>query len=95
MSERAVIDEASVPRLARGTRLQFDQHRDRWFVQAPERLFVLDPIALEIVKRCDGAATVNTIVDDLAGKFSAPRDVILRDVSALLQDFTDKGVMTA
>jgi pyrroloquinoline quinone biosynthesis protein D len=95
MSERTVIEEASAPRLARGTRLQFDKHRDRWIVQAPERLFVLDPIALEIVRRCDGAATVSGIVDELAGKYNAPRDVILRDVNALLQDFADKGVMTA
>ncbi len=93
MSERALVGEASVPRLARGTRLQFDKHRDQWIVQAPERLFVLDPIAIEIVRRCDGNASVTTIVDDLAGKYNAPRDVILRDVNALLQDFADKGVM--
>jgi len=95
MSEPIVIAEASVPRLARGARLQFDQHRDRWIVQAPERLFVLDPIALEIVQRCDGAASVSAIVNELSGKYNAPRDVILRDVNALLQDFADKGVMTA
>ena len=95
MSERAVIGESSTPRLARGARLQFDQHRDRWIVQAPERLFVLDPIALEIVQRCDGAASVSAIVDELSGKYNAPREVILRDVNALLQDFADKGVVTA
>ena len=50
MSERAIVGEASVPRLARGTRLQFDKHRDQWIVQAPERVFVLDPIAHEIVQ---------------------------------------------
>jgi pyrroloquinoline quinone biosynthesis protein D len=93
VSERAPIGEASVPRLAQGARLQFDKHRDRWMVQAPERLFVLDAIALEIVRRCDGAVSVGAIVDDLAGKFNAPREVILRDVNALLQDFADKGVM--
>ena len=64
-------------------------------MQAPERLFVLDPIALEIVQRCDGAASVSAIVDELSGKYNAPRGVILRDVNALLQDFADKGVMTA
>lgn len=93
MSGRALIGEDSMPRLAQGARLQFDKHRDRWMVQAPERLFVLDAIALEIVRRCDGAVSVGAIVDDLAGKFNAPREVILRDVNALLQDFADKGVM--
>ena len=94
MSERAVIDEASVPRLARGTRLQFDKHRDQWIVQAPERLFVLDAIALEILQRCDGVASVTAIVDELAAKYSAPRELILRDVNSMLQDFADKGVMS-
>lgn len=94
MSERALVGEASVPRLARGTRLQFDKHREQWIVQAPERLFVLDPIALEIVQRCDGVASVGAIVDGLAAKFDAPRDIILRDVNTMLQDFADKGVMS-
>ena len=94
MSERALVGEASVPRLARGARLQFDKHREQWIVQAPERLFVLDPIALEIVQRCDGVASVGAIVDGLAAKFDAPRDIILRDVNTMLQDFADKGVMS-
>lgn len=95
MTDRIVIAETSVPRLARGNRLQHDKVRDRWIVQAPERLFVLDAIALEIVQRCDGTASVTSIVDDLAGKFGAPREVILHDVNALLQDFADKGVILA
>ena len=95
MSERAVITESSVPRLARGARLQFDKHRDSWIVQAPERIFVLDAIALEIVRRCDGQASVTAIIDDLTEKYSAPRDVIQTDVNALLRDFADKGVMIA
>lgn len=94
MSERALVGESSVPRLVRGARLQFDKYRDRWIVQAPERLFVLDAIALEILRRCDGAASVSAIVDDLAGKFTAPREQILRDVGNMLQDFADKGVMS-
>jgi pyrroloquinoline quinone biosynthesis protein D len=94
VNDRALVGEGSVPRFVRGARLQFDKHRDRWIVQAPERLFVLDPIALEILQRCDGAASVGAIVDDLAVKFTAPREQILSDVTAMLQDFADKGVMT-
>jgi pyrroloquinoline quinone biosynthesis protein D len=94
VNERALVGEGSVPRLVRGTRLQFDKHRDRWIVQAPERLFVLDAIAVEILQRCDGAASVSAIVDDLAAKFTAPREQILQDVQNMLQDFADKGVMS-
>lgn len=95
MSERITISERSIPRLPRGVKLQFDKRRDRWVVLAPERLFVPDSIALEIIKRCDGEVSVAAIVDDLARTFSAPRERILEDVSALLQDLSDKGVMTA
>jgi pyrroloquinoline quinone biosynthesis protein D len=95
LSEAITISDSSVPRLPRGVKLRFDKERDNWVVLAPERVFVPDPIALEILKRCDGNATVSAIADDLAQTFNAPRDVILKDVSALLQDLTDKGVMTA
>ena len=95
MRDAITISDSSVPRLPRGVKLRFDKERDNWVVLAPERVFVPDPIALEILKRCDGNATVSAIADDLAQTFNAPRDVILKDVSALLQDLTDKGVMTA
>ena len=84
-----------MPGLPRGVKLRFDKQRDQWVILAPERLFVLDPIALEIVKRCDGEATVAQIVDDLAAAFAAPRETILNDVSALLQDLADKRVLAA
>ena len=95
MSEKITISNDSVPRLPPGVKLQFDKARDKWVVQAPERLFVLDPIAHEIVKRCDGEATVSAIVDDLAQAFQADRAVIERDVSAMLQDLADKAVVRA
>jgi len=95
MSTPVVIAESSAPRLARGMRLQFDKQREQWIIQAPERVFVLDTIAHEILQRCTGEVTVTAIVDDLVAKFNAPRDMIARDVNALLQNFADKAVMTA
>ena len=95
MSQPVAISTDSVPRLPAGVKLRFDKHRDAWIVLAPERVFVPDPIALEVIKRCDGSASVTAIVDDLAKTFDADRSVIEKDVSALLQDLADKGVMTA
>ena len=43
------------------------------------------PIAAEIVKRCTGEATFAAIVDDLATTYSAPRERILADVTAMLR----------
>lgn len=93
MTERATITEASVPRIAPGGRLHFDKQRDQWVILAPERLFVLDTVAHEVLKRCDGQATVAKIVDDLAASYSAERDLILRDVSDLLQGLADKRIL--
>ena len=95
MAGAVTMGEASVPHLPRGVRLKFDKPRDQWVLLAPERMFVLDEIAHEIVKCCDGKASVATIVDDLSAQFEAPREAVTKDVLALLQDFADKGVMAA
>lgn len=87
------LGEDSVPRLATGVRTRFDPARESWIVLAPERLFVPDEIAFEIIRRCDGTATVAGIADDLAMSFDASRNVILADVKALLTDLRTKGVI--
>jgi pyrroloquinoline quinone biosynthesis protein D len=93
---RAVIDADAVPRLAAHMRLRHDKARSQWTIQAPERSFVLDDIAHAIVTRCDGTASVAVIVAGLCATFpGAPPDAVERDVTALLQNLTDKGVMAA
>ena len=49
-------------------------------ILAPERLFLPYEIVLEILQRCDGIATIKAIVDELAGKFDAPNEIIMEDV---------------
>ena len=83
----------SRPRLAPGARLQFDATRERWVVQAPERLLLPDEIALEILKRCDGATPLEAIVDDLATAFGADRGEVDADVRALLGDLIAKRII--
>ena len=95
MTERQVVERESVARLAPHMKLHFDKARDTWTIQAPERSFMLDPIAHQIVSRCDGVASVDGIIDTLCAAFpDAPRDMIAGDVTKLLQDFVDKSVMT-
>ena len=90
---RAAVAPQSVPALPRGVRLRFDQARDAWVLLAPERVLMPDPIAVEILKRCDGKASVAAIVDDLAATFAAERAQIETDVTAFLQDLADKGMV--
>lgn len=79
-------------RFAPGVRLQEDRARNRWVVMAPERMFVPDETALEVLRLVDGARDEGAIVDELAAKFAAPREVIAADVGAMLSDLREKGV---
>ena len=94
MTERAITELSSRPRLAAHRRLRFDEVRGSWTIQAPERVFLLDEVAHAIVSRCDGEKTVSEIVEELCRMFEgAPRDAVFTDVTKLIQDFADKGVM--
>jgi pyrroloquinoline quinone biosynthesis protein D len=87
-----LLDGDARPRLAPHVRLSFDARRDRWVVQAPERIFVPDEIALEILQRCDGRPLA-AIIDELAGAFDASREVIAKDVAALIADLGQRGIL--
>jgi pyrroloquinoline quinone biosynthesis protein D len=89
------MEEAAIPRLARGVKLREDTVRGRWIVLAPERMFVPDETALEVLRLVDGARSLGAIADDLAARFAAPRDEILSDVAEMLADLAAKGVVAA
>ena len=77
------------PVLPRGVRLVHNEAQGGWVLLAPERVFKADPIAAEILKRCTGEATLAAIVDDLAAAFTAPRERIAADVTALLRGLAE------
>lgn len=92
--ERLVLTPDCILRLAPHMRLRHDAARDSWTVQAPERSLFLDEIAHAVVVRCDGVSSLAAIIDGLCRDFpGAPRDTIAADVTSLLQDLTDKGVV--
>ena len=95
MTAATAIGEASVPRLPPHIKLRFDETRKRWVLLAPERVLMPDEIAVEILQRCDGVATVAAIAGALAEKYAAARDEVARDVIEMLQDLADKGVVAA
>ncbi len=93
-SRNISVSEASRPKLPRHIRLKFDETRQIWVILAPERVLAPDEIAVEVLKLCDGDRSVADMVDQLAAKYAAPRDAILTDVIAMLQDLADKGFLT-
>jgi pyrroloquinoline quinone biosynthesis protein D len=88
------VSEASRAVLPRHAKLKFDETRKVWVILAPERILAPDEIAVEVLQLCDGVRSVAEIVDALAAKYAAPREAILTDVLAMLQDLADKGFLT-
>jgi pyrroloquinoline quinone biosynthesis protein D len=92
-AEAARLDFTAVLRFAPHARFRFDETRQAWVVLAPERLLLPDEQAVEILRLIDGERTVDAIVDELASRFDAPREVIAGDVLPMLQDLLDKKVL--
>ncbi|MBV8191988.1 MAG: pyrroloquinoline quinone biosynthesis peptide chaperone PqqD [Alphaproteobacteria bacterium] len=92
--ERLIVSNETVLGLAPHIVFRFEEQRQRWVILAPERLLLPDEQAVEILKLLDGKAGVGAIIDVLAERYSgAPRELIARDVTAMLQDLADKGCL--
>jgi len=90
----STIDPAVViPRFRRGVKLRFDQTRGNFVLLAPEKAFVPDAIAAEILQLVDGQRTLADIAALLAEKFSAPLGVITTDIIAILTDLAGRGAV--
>jgi len=92
VSEAVIAPEAK-PRLPRGVRLTHNEAQGGWLLLAPERVFQADAIAVEILKRCTGEASLVQIVDELAQAFNAPRERIEADVVKLLAGLAEKKLL--
>jgi pyrroloquinoline quinone biosynthesis protein D len=92
-SDAPRLDGEAVLRFAPHARFRFDEVRHAWVVLAPERLLLPDEQAVEILHLIDGERAIDAIIDELAGRFDAPREVIAGDVLPMLQDLLDKKVL--
>ena len=88
---RMTVTATSVPKLARGARMRFDETRQRWVVLVPERVLAPDDIAVEVLKLCDGVRSVADIAEHLAGVYVAPVGEIMADVVEMLQGLAESG----
>jgi pyrroloquinoline quinone biosynthesis protein D len=90
-----LITELSRPRMPRHIKLRQDAGRNRTVVLAPERVFSPNPVAIEVLKLCDGERSVADIAAELAKAYEAPIELITKDVIAMLTDLAEKGVIQA
>jgi pyrroloquinoline quinone biosynthesis protein D len=84
----AGIDAQSRPRLERRFRLQWEAAQKAHVLLYPEGMIKLNTSAGEILKRCDGTATVDDITADLERAFSTTG--LAGDVAAFLAMAVDK-----
>ncbi len=82
-----------MPAFGTGIKFRYDEVRSAWVVLAPERLFLPDEQAVEVLKLVDGRRSLAAIVADLAARYQAPPDLIAADVTAMLTELAGKGVI--
>ena len=87
------FDQQARPRLPRHVKFRFDPHRQSWVLLGPERVLMPDEVAVDILKRCDGETTVETIVGDLARTYQAQPDEIAADVMEMLRHLSHQGMV--
>ena len=92
-AEPRLLNPEARPALPRGVRLKHDGVRDEWVLLAPERMIKVNPVAVEVLKRCTGLASLAGIIDDLARTFDAPRERIAADVEAMLGQLVAKRLV--
>jgi pyrroloquinoline quinone biosynthesis protein D len=92
--ERAIVSLLSVPSLPKHVRIQFDPVRQATAVLSPERVFWPNEVSLDILRRCDGHTCVGQIIAGLAMAYDAPEEEVAGDVTAFLQEWSDKLLVT-
>jgi len=81
-SDTVDIGVASVPRVGRGFRLQWEPVQDAYVLLYPEGMVKLNGSAGEILSRCDGVKSVAILVGELEARFG--QGGLERDVIAFL-----------
>ena len=65
-------EAASIPRLARGLRLQWEEVPQAWVLLFPEGRVTLNGSAAEIMRRVDGQRSIGAITEELQQSFNEP-----------------------
>jgi pyrroloquinoline quinone biosynthesis protein D len=88
------VDDAWRPRLASRARLKFDPIEQQEMLLFPEAALALNETGAAIVRLCDGARSINEIVDQLSKKYDkADRDALMREVMDFLATIRARGLL--
>ena len=78
------IDEQSRPALARGVRLRNDPITGEPLLLYPEGVLPLDETTHDILTRCSGKSTLESIIVTLANEYEADQGTVRMDVCECL-----------
>lgn len=87
-------DNAWRPRLASRARLKFDPIAQQEMLLFPEAALALNETGAAIVRLCDGARSINEIIDQLSKKYEdADCDALRREVIDFLDTIRARGLL--
>ena len=82
------------PRLASRARLKFDAVANQEMLLFPEAALLLNETGAAIVRMCDGARSIDQIVEGLAEKFrGADRETLRLEVEKFLTSIRARGLL--
>ena len=88
------VDDGWRPRLASRARLKFDPIAKQDMVLFPEAALALNETGAAILRLCDGARSIDQIVDLLSKKFGdSGRDTLMREVIDFLATIRARGLL--
>ena len=87
-------DRAWRPKLAARARLKFDTVAKQEMLLFPEAALLMNETGAEIVRMCDGARSVDQIIEALAENFRGiDRDAIRVEVEHFLESIRARGLL--
>ncbi len=86
---KPALNSGSIPEIAPTFRFQWEKAQDCYVILYPEGMVKLSPSAGEILKRCDGASSINNIIEDLNKQF--PGNDLEKDVYKFLEEAHENG----
>lgn len=87
------VDLTLRPSLASHVRLKTDPVTGDPVLLFPEGLLVLNATAHEIVRRCDGLASIAEIIGQLAEEFDASEEVLRADILENLEQLRQQNLL--
>ncbi|HUD84293.1 MAG TPA: pyrroloquinoline quinone biosynthesis peptide chaperone PqqD [Candidatus Saccharimonadales bacterium] len=84
------MDQQSRPALARGVRLRNDPITGEPVLLFPEGVLPLDATTHDIISRCSGESTVESIILSLADEYEIDHGTVRRDVCECLEQLRQR-----